>query len=139
MPGVKAAWRDVDAHNVFFLSNDVSMPVLSSLSLQTHGNADKCGGSVNLRRGCQARELVRQRVDAEVEAARRDIDAHEIAQIPRAKLEPLYVDFGCVAKDAQQHITLTNSGQVGNLCEEAVCCDVGPSNICDVAPVLHLA
>ena len=62
-------------------------------------------------------------MDAEVEAARRDIDAHEIAQIPRAKLEPLYVDFGCLAKDAQQHITLTNSGQVGNLCEEAVCCD----------------
>ena len=61
-------------------------------------------------------------MEAEVEAARRDIDAHEIAQIPRAKLEPLYVDFGCVAKDAQQHITLTNSGQVGYLCEEAVCC-----------------
>ncbi|CAK0784059.1 hypothetical protein CVIRNUC_007262 [Coccomyxa viridis] len=60
----------------------------------------------------QARELVRQRVDAEVEAARRDIDAHEIAQIPRAKLEPLYVNFGSVAKDAQQHITLTNCGQV---------------------------
>ena len=74
-----------------------------------------CGRSEILRCGCQARELVRQRVDAEVEAARRDIDAHEIAQIPRAKLEPLYVDFGPVVKDTQQHITLTNSGQVGNL------------------------
>ena len=62
-------------------------------------------------------------MDAEVEAARRDIDAHEIAQIPRAKLEPLYVDFGPVVRDAQQHITLTNSGQVSNLYEGAVCCD----------------
>ena len=62
-------------------------------------------------------------MDAEVEAARRDIDAHEIAQIPRAKLELLYVNFGSVAKDAQQHITLTNCGQVGNACEGAVCCD----------------
>ena len=62
-------------------------------------------------------------MDAEVEAARRDIDAHEIAQIPRAKLDPLFVDFGLVAKDAQQQITLTNTGQVGDLCEGAVCCD----------------
>ena len=52
-------------------------------------------------------------MDAEVEAARRDIDAHEIAQIPRAKLEPLYVDFGCIAKDAQQHITLTKQWSGG--------------------------
>ena len=80
----------------------------------------RCGGSDTLGNGCQARELVQQRVDAEVEAARRDMDAHEIAQIPRAKLEPLFVDFGLIAKDGQQHITLTNTGQVGDLCEGAV-------------------
>ena len=97
---------------------------LSVLSLFRHGGMlAECGGSEILKCGCQARELVRQRVDAEVEAARRDIDAREIAQIPRAKLEPLYVNFGFVAKDAQQHITLTNCGQVGSVCEGAVCCD----------------
>ena len=58
-----------------------------------------------------------------MEAARRDIDAHEIAQIPRAKLEPLFVDFGSVTKDAQQHITLTNTGQVGNLSKGVVYSD----------------
>ncbi len=51
-------------------------------------------------------------MDAEVEAARRKLDAAEIAAIPRARLEPLFIDFGLVSGDAQQEVTLMNTGQV---------------------------
>ena len=54
-------------------------------------------------------------MDAEVEAARRKVDAAEIAAIPRACLEPLFLDFGLVSRDMRREASLINTGQVSML------------------------
>jgi hypothetical protein len=59
--------------------------------------------------------VVRARLNAEVEAARREADAAEIAAIPRARLEPLFLDFGLVSGDMRREATLINTGQVSTL------------------------
>lgn len=59
--------------------------------------------------------MMKARVDAEVEAARRKVDAAEIAAIPRARLEPLFLNFGLVSGDTLREATLINTGQVSML------------------------
>ena len=54
-------------------------------------------------------------MNAEVEAARRKVDAAEIAAIPRARLEPLLLDFGLVSGDMRREASLINTGQVSML------------------------
>ena len=51
-------------------------------------------------------------MDAAVEAARREVDAKELAQIPKAKLEPLFLDLGLITCDVKRDIVLTNTGEV---------------------------
>ena len=36
----------------------------------------------------------------------------KIAQIPRAELNPLFLDLGVISSDVKRDITLTNTGQV---------------------------
>lgn len=60
----------------------------------------------------QVREFVREKVDEAVEAARREVDADELARIPRLLLEPLFLDLGLVSCDVKRDIILTNTGQV---------------------------
>ena len=62
----------------------------------------------------QVRSTVRERVEAAVEAARREVDADELAQVPRAELEPRFLDFGVVSCDIERDLVLTNTGQVGS-------------------------
>lgn len=62
----------------------------------------------------QVKKTVRERVEAAVEAARREVDAEELAQIPRAELEPCFLDFGFVSCDVERDLVLTNTGQVSS-------------------------
>lgn len=63
----------------------------------------------------QVGEIVKNRLVVAIEAARRELDAHEVAQIPRAELSPLFVDLGVISSDVKCDITLTNTGQVNML------------------------
>ena len=55
---------------------------------------------------------MREKLKAAVEAARREMDADELAKVPKAKLEPLFLDFGRISRNVEQDIILTNTGQV---------------------------
>ena len=55
---------------------------------------------------------MKDKLELAIEAARRELDAHEIAQIPRAELSPLFVDLGIISQDVNREITLTDTGQV---------------------------
>lgn len=64
----------------------------------------------------QARQYVRERVAAAVEAARRTVDAREMAAMPRCQLDPLTVDFGDVmfGQEKRLRLLLRNVGQVNS-------------------------
>ena len=55
---------------------------------------------------------MREKVEAAVAAARRKMDADELAKVPRAKLDPLFLDFGRISCNVERDVILTNTGQV---------------------------
>lgn len=77
---------------------------------------------------------MRERVEAVIEAARRTVDAREMAAIPRCELDPVNVDLGDVhyAEAKSVRLLLRNVGQVSPtsassiMCVPAACC-VSPS------------
>ncbi|KAK9840841.1 hypothetical protein WJX81_008338 [Elliptochloris bilobata] len=62
----------------------------------------------------QTREYVRDRVDAELDASRRRVDALEMAALPRCELQPTLADAGTVLYAAERvvRLRLCNTGQV---------------------------
>lgn len=62
----------------------------------------------------QAKQYVREHLDLAIEAARRTVDAREMAAIPRCELVPLAVDLGDVmgAQEKRLQLQLRNVGQV---------------------------
>ena len=48
-----------------------------------------------------------------MEAARREVNAQEMAEIPRARLEPLDIDLGEISDNTEHDMILANTGQVG--------------------------
>ena len=71
----------------------------------------------------QAREYVRERVEAAIEGARRVVDAAEMAALPRAELTPVQVDCGTVhyTRERRVRLLLTNTGQVGRSLRASSC------------------
>ena len=54
-----------------------------------------------------------------MKAARREVDAGDSAKMPRAKLEPIFLNIGNITGDIKRDIILTNTGKV---CKEYLQC-----------------